>query len=49
MALARIIMKGGDALNIVEITQTFFSRLELLQLLAIVMESKQALDQRETG
>lgn len=49
--LARIIMKRGNALNVVEITHIFFflSYLELPEPLILVMVSKQTLDQKEAG
>lgn len=48
--LARIIMKGRIALNVVEITQIFFVLyLELPEPLIIVTVSKQALDQGQAG
>lgn len=38
-------MKGGNSLNVVEVTHTLFSYLELLEHLIVVTVSKQALDQ----
>lgn len=46
--LARFMMKGRNALNVVETTQ-FFSYLQLPEPLIIVAVSKQALDQGEVG
>lgn len=46
--LTRFMMRGRNALNVVETTQ-FFSYLELPEPLIIVTVSKQALDQGEVG